>query len=198
MEFSSISFYRLLIINHCEMSDRMLFNSGLNCSKLIPVTKGVVSCVQLEKFTSLFTIKRSQIYIMNRRGPRIDLCETLSIILNNSLNDEPTLVVCVRFFRYEIIHFNEVSLKLQAFSLPFSQPQAFTFSGSHSFQLKLFPVRETIPFSGSCSFQSELFLLVEAIPFSGSHSFQQKPFLSVEEIHFNGNHCPQWKSFLLV
>ena len=30
-------------------------------------------------------------------------------ILSNSLNDEPTLVVCMQFFRYEIITFNEIS-----------------------------------------------------------------------------------------
>ena len=48
-------------------------------------------------------------YIINRRGPRID--GTPYIILSNSLNDEPTLVVCVRFFRYEIITFNEDSSK---------------------------------------------------------------------------------------
>ena len=35
----------------------------------------------------------------------------------SSLNEEPTLVVCIRFFRYEIITFNEVSSKPQAFSL---------------------------------------------------------------------------------
>ena len=35
--------FRLLFINHCEMSDRMPSNSGIICSKLIPVIKGAVS-----------------------------------------------------------------------------------------------------------------------------------------------------------
>ena len=55
--------------------------------------------------------------MINRRGPRRDPCGTPYIMLNNSLNDEPTLVVCVRFFKYEIITFNEVSSKTWAFSL---------------------------------------------------------------------------------
>ena len=61
--------------------------------------------------TSLFTIKRSQTYIINRRGPRIHPCGTPYIILSKSLNDKPTLVVGVRFFRYEIITFNKDSSK---------------------------------------------------------------------------------------
>ena len=89
----------------------MISNSGVICSKLIPVIKGVVSSAYLEKLTPLLTIKRSQIYMINRRGPRIDPCRTPYIILSNSLNDEPTLVVCMRFFRYEMVTFNEVSSK---------------------------------------------------------------------------------------
>ena len=85
------------------MSDKMLSNSGMICPKLIPVIKRVVSSAELEKLTSLFTIKRSQIYIINRRGPRIDPCGTPYIVLSNSLNDVPTLVVCVPFSRYEMI-----------------------------------------------------------------------------------------------
>ena len=56
-------------------------------------------------------MKRSQIYIINRIGPRIDPCGRPWIILSNSLNDEPTFAVSVRFLRYEIITFSEVSPK---------------------------------------------------------------------------------------
>ena len=99
------------------MSDKMFSNPGIIFPKLIPVIKEVVSSAQLEKLTFLFTIKRSQIYITNRRGPRTDPCRTPYILLSNSLNDEPTLVVCGRFFRYEINTFNEVSSKPKALTL---------------------------------------------------------------------------------
>ena len=55
--------------------------------------------------------KRSQIYIINKRGPRISPCGASYIILSNSLDDKPALVVCKRFFIYEINTFNEVSSK---------------------------------------------------------------------------------------
>ena len=99
------------------MSDKMFSNSGIIFPKLIPVIKEVVSSAQLEKLTFLFIIKRSQIYITNRRGPRNYRCRTPYILLSNSLNDEPTLVVCGRLFRYEIKTFNEVSSKPKALSL---------------------------------------------------------------------------------
>ena len=35
--------FRLLFKNHCEMSDKILFNLGIICSKPIPVIKGMVS-----------------------------------------------------------------------------------------------------------------------------------------------------------
>ena len=60
------------------MSDKMLFNSGIIFADLLPVMKGVVSSAYLEKLTSLFTIKGSQIYIINKRGTRIDPCGTPS------------------------------------------------------------------------------------------------------------------------
>ena len=72
------------------MSDKVLSNSGITSSKLIPVIKWVVWSTYLEKLTFLFTIKRSQTYIINRRG--IDPCGTSYIILSNSLNDAPTLM----------------------------------------------------------------------------------------------------------
>ena len=64
--------FRPLFIKHCGMSDKMLFNPGIICSNLIPVIKGVVSSAWLEKLTFLFTIKRPQKYIINKRRTRID------------------------------------------------------------------------------------------------------------------------------
>ena len=59
------------------MSEKMLSNSGVIFSKLIPVMKGVVSFAYLGKISIfIYNKKIVNIYIINRRGPRIDPCRT--------------------------------------------------------------------------------------------------------------------------
>ena len=73
---------------------------------------GGIICIARKIDVFIYNKKITNIInIINKRGPIIDPCGTPNIILSNSLNNEPTLVVCVRFFRYELITFNEVSSK---------------------------------------------------------------------------------------